>query len=138
MSNYLYVVFRAIFRLLNRFLYKVGFVLSKPDFIHGSPAFSGSLVFSRRAFQTQEFFQQIADVEGDIFEGSVHWGYGLLLELLLADKNIHAFDSFEGHSNATDFDKESPLWKPLDKSFAVCLQDVMKPYRLDQIFLRRL
>jgi hypothetical protein len=117
---------RNLFRLFNRLLRKLGFVLSKPDFVHGSPAFSGALVLSRRMFQTKEFLDAISDVEGDIFEGGIHWGYGLTIELLLSEKKIYAFDSFEGHSKATVYDKNSKSWKPFDSSFAVTKKDAVK------------
>ena len=71
-----YRIARFLFRSLNKIINKFGFVISKPDVVHGSPAFSGALVFSRRAFQTYDFFKEIDNVEGSIFEGGIHWGYG--------------------------------------------------------------
>jgi len=82
----LFKIFRNLFRLINKFLKKFGLLLSKSDYINGSPAFNGSLVLSRRMFQTKEFLNTISDVEGDIVEGGVHWGYGLVIELLLSQK----------------------------------------------------
>ena len=99
--------------------------LSK-EFGFTSGMLKGALVLSRRMFQTKEFLHAVSDVEGDIFEGGIHWGYGLTIELLLSEKKIHAFDSFEGHSKATVYDKNSKSWKPFDSSFAVTKKDVVK------------
>ena len=125
-----YRVARIVFRVVNKLLNRFGVVLSKPDFIHGSPAFSGALVLSRRMFQTRDILERVSDVEGEIVEGGVHWGYGLIIELLLSDKKIHAFDSFSGHSKATAADKSSKEWKPLDSSFEVSKEDAMETIRI--------
>jgi len=134
---YTYQVARKIFRQLNAFLNLFGLVLSKPDFIHGSPAFSGSLMLSRRMFLAKSVFKKTQGISGDIFEGGVHWGYGLLIELLLTDRKIHAFDSFKGHSQATEADQSSPKWKQFNDSFAVSLNDVIKTLRLGSIFTEK-
>ncbi len=134
MRSFFYRVFRNIFRLLNKILNKFGILLSKPDFIHGSPAFNGSLVLSRRMFQTKEFLNAVSNIEGDIVEGGVHWGYGLIIELLLSQKKIHAFDSFQGHSEPTLDDKSSKSWKPLDNSFRVSKDDALKTILLGTNF----
>jgi hypothetical protein len=126
MKGKIYLVGRAAFRSINRLLKGFGLVLSKPDFVHGSPAFSGALVLSRRMFQTKGLLESLEQVEGDVVEGGVHWGYGLIIELLLTNKKIHAFDSFKGHSSATVSDLKSENWKPLDKSFAVSKDDAIK------------
>lgn len=119
-------ILRGGFRITNKIINKLGFVLSKPAIIHGSPAFSGSLTFSRRAFQTNHLLKQVQNIEGDIVEGGVHWGYGILIELLLSNKHINAFDSFEGHSTPTTEDLASKNWKPLDSSFKVSENDAFK------------
>lgn len=129
MNKLIFSFLRFSFRSLNRLLKELGLVLSKPDIVHGSPAFSGALVLSRRMFQTKMLLGKVEDVEGDVFEGGVHWGYGLLIELLLSDKHIHAFDSFAGHSAASNPDKLSAAFKPLDSSFAVTIDDVRKTLR---------
>ena len=111
---------------MNKILKFFGLVLSKPDFIHGSPAFSGSLVFSRRIFQTNELLKELKNIEGDILEGGVHWGYGLLIELILTNKHIYAFDSFEGHSSPKKNDKNSSLFINFGNSFKVSKEDAIK------------
>ena len=126
MKEFLHKAIRFTSRLLNWIFNRFGIVISKPDFVHGSPAFSGALVFSRRLFQTKMHLDQVKDVDGDIVEGGIHWGYGLLIELLLSNKKVHAFDSFSGHSKATVFDRDSKAWKPLDSAFEVGLEDVKK------------
>jgi len=136
MKGTLYFVGRAMFRGINGLLKRFGLVLSKPDFVHGSPAFSGALVLSRRMFQTKDLLEKLDQVEGDIVEGGVHWGYGLIIELLLTNKKIHAFDSFIGHSNATVSDLKSENWKPLDKSFAVSKDDAIKTVLLGTTLTR--
>ena len=126
MKEILYRLLRGGFRLVNLIAKRFGIVISKPDIIHGSPAFTGSLVFSRRLFQTKEHLDAVRDVDGAIVEGGIHWGYGLLIELLLSGKRIHAFDSFRGHSKPTESDKNSSSWLPLDDAFKVSVGDVMK------------
>lgn len=123
-SIYSFRFTRFIFRSFNYLIRPFGLVLSKPDFVHGSPAYSGVLAYSRRLFQNQFFLNQLKFVEGDIVEGGIHWGYGLLILLLLTDKKIHAFDSFSGHSIANSQDTNSQFWKPLDSAFSIAIEDV--------------
>ena len=126
MKEFLFRSIRSTSRLLNWILNPFCIVISKPDVVHGSPAFSGALVFSRRLFQTKMYLDQVKDVDGDIVEGGIHWGYGLLIELLLSNKKVHAFDSFSGHSKATAHDRKSKNWLPLDSAFKVSKEDVKK------------
>ena len=125
-NELLFILLRRSFRLFNKIINKFGFVLSKPGIIHGSPAFSGSLTFRRRAFQTNQLLKLVHNIEGDIVEGGVHWGYGILIEVLLSNKHIHAFDSFAGHSKPTKQDLSSSSWIPLNSSFAVSENDAYK------------
>ena len=73
----------------------------------------------------------IADVEGDVVEAGVHWGYGLLNHLLFTSKPyktrmIYAFDSFSGHSLPTKEDKSSTNFIDLTNSFVISKEDVYK------------
>ena len=119
---------RRIFRLLNRFLNKFGVLLSVPDCIHGSPAFSGATLYSRRLIRMKHFFSLISKVEGDIVESGVHWGYGILMEFTLLNeyRKIYGFDSFKGHSKPAKEDFSGGGYQPLDSSFKITQEDVWK------------
>ncbi len=124
---------RFAFRFLNRVLNRFGILISKPEMIHGSPAFSGATLWARRLNSTRYFFDLIRDVEGDIVESGVHWGYGILIELTLADgsnRRIYGFDSFAGHSRPHAHDLRGSRWRPLDSSFKVSEGDVWKTLEL--------
>lgn len=122
---------KSAFRLTNRFINKFGVLISKPEIIHGSPAFSGAVTQSRKNFMLKYFYDMIADIEGDVVEAGVHWGYGLLNHLLFTSKPyktrmIYAFDSFLGHSKATKEDKSNNNFIDLGNSFAISKDDVYK------------
>jgi len=72
-----------IFRLSNRLLNPLGILISKPEVIHGSPRFSGATLWSRRLYDFRFYFELLHDIEGDIIESGVHWGYGILAFLHL-------------------------------------------------------
>lgn len=118
---------RSSFRITNKFLNRFGVLLSFPETIHGSPAFSGATLWARRLHQTRFYFNQLENVEGDILESGVHWGYGILLELTItSERRIYGFDSFAGHSEAKKQDMSGGEFRPLDKSFKVSEDDVWK------------
>jgi hypothetical protein len=124
---------RFLFRLMNRILNRFGVLLSKPEVIHGSPAFSGACLWARRLNSMKYFFDLIGGVEGDIVESGVHWGYGILIELTLSsetDRKIFGFDSFAGHSRPHANDLRGAKWRPLDSSFKVSEQDVWRTLQL--------
>jgi len=119
---------RFLFRFTNSKLKRLGLVISKPETIHGSPAFTGATTFSRKIFIFNKFYSMIEDVEGDVIEAGVHWGYGLLAHLgnieSVKTRKIYAFDSFEGHSRATKQDRSGKAFKNLDNSFKISEDDV--------------
>lgn len=119
---------RFLFRFINSKLKRLGLVISKPEIIHGSPAFTGATTFSRKIFMFRKFYEMIEDVEGDVIEAGVHWGYGLLAHLgnieSVKNRRIYAFDSFEGHSRATEQDRSGRAFINLDNSFKISEDDV--------------
>lgn len=123
---------RYSFRMTNRLLNRFGILLSKPSVIHGSPAFSGATLWARRLNQTRIFFDLIADVQGDIIESGVHWGYGILIEITLSgvDRRIYGFDSFLGHSSPHENDYSGGKFRPFDDSFRIDEGDVWKTLEL--------
>jgi hypothetical protein len=113
--------------MTNKILNRFGVLLSVPETVHGSPAFSGATLWARRLHQTRYYFDQLDNVEGEILESGVHWGYGILLELTMSqDRKIYGFDSFAGHSRARNEDFSGGDFRPLDKSFRVSEEDVWK------------
>lgn len=116
------------FRLINKLIGYYGFVLSKPEVIHGSPAFMGSALLSRKILQFKTYYNAVHDIDGDVVEAGIHWGYGLVAHLHNdnANRKIFAFDSFEGHSSAHENDKKSSNWFNLSSLFKVSIEDVHK------------
>jgi O-methyltransferase len=137
---------RFLFRFSNSKLKKLGLVISKPEIIHGSPAFTGATTFSRKIFIFRKFYEMIEDVEGDVIEAGVHWGYGLLAHLgnieSVKNRRIYAFDSFEGHSRATEKDRSGRAFINLNNSFKISEDDVRSTllngteYNLEEINAR--
>jgi len=118
---------RSTFRFVNKLLNRFGILLSKPEIIHGSPAFSGATLFARRLNDTRFFHDIVKDVDGVVVESGVHWGYGILIHLTLSKRRIiYGFDSFAGHSLPTKKDKAGGSYRSLDSSFAVSEADVWK------------
>ncbi len=118
-------VSRSLFRGVNKIINKFGFLLSKPEKIHGSPAFSGATLWCRRLNDMKYFYGLIKDVKGGVVESGVHWGYGILIHLTLTDdRNIYGFDSFVGHSKPTKEDKSGGAYKAHESSFAVKEEDL--------------
>jgi hypothetical protein len=132
MKTLLIRVLRFGFRITNKFLNKFGILLSKPGTIHGSPAFSGATLWARRLNQMKIYFDLVEGVEGDILESGVHWGYGILIELVLGGKNrkVFGFDSFSGHSKPHLNDYSGGDYAPLDNSFKISENDVWKTLQL--------
>ena len=131
MKNITYQFLKTGFRFTNKIINKFGILLSKPEVIHGSPAFSGAVTQSRKNFIFKPFYDMISDVEGDIVEAGVHWGYGLLSHLLFISKpyktrTIYAFDSFSGHSKLTIEDKSNNSFINLTNDFRISIEDVYK------------
>lgn len=131
MVNITYQFLKTGFRFTNKIINKFGILLSKPEVIHGSPAFSGAVTQSRKNFIFKPFYDMIADVEGDVVEAGVHWGYGLLNHLLFTSKPyktrmIYGFDSFAGHSKPTKEDKSGSNFLNLTDSFSTTKEDVYK------------
>lgn len=59
---------RSIFRGINRFLNKFGILISKPEIIHGSPAFSGATLWARRQNDMRFYFNLIQNIKGGVVE----------------------------------------------------------------------
>lgn len=130
---------RTGFRITNRLLNRFGLLLSKPAFIHGSPAFSGATLWARRLNQMRPYYDLVRDVEGGVVESGVHWGYGLLIFLTLAaddNRHIYGFDSFAGHSTPHEKDVSGGRYQPLDSSFSVAEVDVWRTMQLGTGMLR--
>src|ERR1700716_1282268 len=100
----LHSVLRTGMRVANRVVNPFGVLISRPELIHGSPRFSGATLWSRRLFQLRHYFKMIENVEGDVIESGVQWGYGVLAHVHLIIegrfRKVYAFDSFQGHSRA--------------------------------------
>lgn len=121
------ILSRSLSRLVNRLLNPFGILVSKPEVIHGSPAFSGSTLWARRLNETKFFYDLVKDVDGVVIESGVHWGYGILIHLTLSDsRTLYGFDSFSGHSKPTEKDKLGGSYQALDSSFSVTEEDVWK------------
>jgi len=119
----------SLFRFTNRITNKFGILISKPELLHGSPAFSGAITHSRKLFIFKQFYDLIADIEGDVIEAGIHWGYGLLGHLLFISapyrtRTVYAFDSFAGHSNPTKEDISNKKYINLGNTFKVSEEDV--------------
>ena len=123
---------RKLFRLINNIINPFGILLSKPEIIHGSPAFSGATTFSRKVNMFRYFYDKTLGVDGCIVESGVHWGYGILAHLIYSGgggypiRNIIGFDSFEGHSEPNEKDKSGGKYINLGSSFKISQNDVWK------------
>ena len=121
---------RKIFRTINKIINPMGLLLSKPEIIHGSPAFSGATTFSRKVFMFRYFYDKIKDVDGCVIESGVSWGYGILAHLYYSrwagypSRNIIGFDSFDGHSKPNEKDKSGGKYIVLGSSFKISKNDV--------------
>src|SRR6185503_8279017 len=95
---------------------------------------SGALLWSRRLYDYRFYFDEIHNVEGDIIESGVHWGYGILAFLQLTgnskNRKIFGFDSFSGHSSPVAQDYSGGSYVNLASSFAVSQNDVWKTLEL--------
>ena len=127
---------RKIFRLINKAINPTGLLLSKPEIIHGSPAFSGATTFSRKLQQFRYFYDKINNVDGCVIESGVHWGYGILAHLFFTgergypQRDIYGFDSFEGHSKPNEKDLSGGNFKNLGSHFKISQEDVWKTLTL--------
>lgn len=124
---------RGAFRATNRLLNPAGVLLSKPGIIHGSPAFAGVPMWSRRLWDLQGMFDMVEDIDGAFVESGVHWGYGLLAMLHATRRNprdIYGFDSFAGHSEATPQDRAGGRFINHGSSFTVGEGDVWRTLEL--------
>jgi len=72
---------RKLFRFINSLVNPLGILISKPKIIHGSPAFAGATLFSRKVHMFRFFYDKIQNVNGCVVESGVHWGYGILAHL---------------------------------------------------------
>ena len=75
------------------------------------------------------FYDIIAEIDGDVIEAGIHWGYGLLSHLHFTTnpykkRIIYAFDSFKGHSNPNKKDKSGGKFINFGSSFAITKDDV--------------
>lgn len=65
----------------------------------------------------------IDDVDGDVIEAGVDWGYEILAHLgnieSVKTPRIYIFDSYEGHSRATEQDRSGKTFINLDNSFKI-------------------
>ena len=61
---------RSIFRSVNGLINKFGILLSVPEVIHGSPAFSGATLWARRQKDMKYYFDILQGVKGG---GSREW-----------------------------------------------------------------
>jgi hypothetical protein len=124
---------QKLFRILNSIINPFGILISKPEIIHGSPAFSGATLFSRKVHIFRFFYDKILNVDGCVIESGVHWGYGILAHIFYTQKgggypsrNIIGFDSFEGHSAPNEKDKSGGSYINLGSSFKIYQNDVWK------------
>ena len=133
LHSFAHVAARTAFLLVNRALNPAGVLLSKPGVIHGSPAFAGAPIWSRRLWDLQTAFELVEEVEGAFVESGVHWGYGVLAMLHATrrqPRQIFGFDSFAGHSPATLADRRGGRFIGLGSSFATKPQDVWRTLEL--------
>jgi hypothetical protein len=136
MKNAIFRFGRRMFRLTNQVLKPWGILISKPEIIHGSPAYSGATMWARRLNHMNFFYQKIRAIEGGIIESGVHWGYGILLHRTANNlmggfqRHIYGFDSFAGHSKPTVADFAGGSYQPLDSAFAITQDDVWKTLSL--------
>lgn len=112
MKGYINNQLRFVVRKTNTYLSRFGVLLSKPEVIHGSPAFSGATTMSRKDFIFKYFFDQVSTIAGDVIEAGIHWGYGLLSMLKFTDlpyfqRHIYGFDSFAGYSKPNNISSDT-------------------------------
>ena len=113
-------------KLVHNFLNKFGWQLIKPELIHNNGGIPGGTVFSRRLSIFKSIYKELQNVEGDIIELGVHWGYGVLLHhhCKKEDQTIIGFDSFAGHSKPTENDFKGGKYRNFSNSFAITESDV--------------
>jgi hypothetical protein len=123
-------VFRLLGGLPIRTLRRFGLLISRPETLHGAPALSGATRWSRRVFGLRPYYDMIRDVDGDVVESGVEWGYGVLAQLLLIQgsrpRKIYAFDSFEGYSRITNEDRSGGSFVNLGRRLRISQDDVWK------------
>ena len=113
-------------KTIHKFLNKLGYQLIKPELIHNNGGIPGGTVFSRRLSIFKSIYKELQNVEGDIIELGVHWGYGVLLHHHCKKENqtIIGFDSFAGHSKPTSNDLQGGRFRNFSNSFAITESDV--------------
>ncbi len=117
----------------------VGLCLVHPEIVHGPPASVGVIPWAQRLFTTARLLEKVQDVDGDLVECGVYYGYGLLLLLAMKEltlkrpRHIWGFDSFRGHPNPSAEDrstKDSLAVPRLGNLFTVREEDVWLTLRL--------
>ncbi|MDQ3232309.1 MAG: TylF/MycF family methyltransferase, partial [Pseudobdellovibrionaceae bacterium] len=132
MPNFKYYLLQSF----NKALKPKGLVIVKPESIHGAPQYIGATLFSRKVHQFEYFYDKIANIEGDVIESGVWWGYGILSHLMFCrgyrglTRKIYGFDSFQGHSEADVKDMEGREFDNPGSTFQVAESDVWQTLKL--------
>jgi hypothetical protein len=122
---------RLIGRTIRSQLKSRGYHLVGNPSLHGAAEHFGAIMFSRKLAQLDFFYNLIRDVDGDVVESGIWWGYGLLAHLRLVragtkTRSIIGFDSFQGHSKPHAKDFVGGHFANPGTAFAVSEADVWK------------
>jgi hypothetical protein len=123
-------------RFLNRnALSRLGLQVVRPNVLHGPPAYTGVVEWSRRLWGFERLANLVADVPGGFVECGVFYGYGILVMLHATathtlPRHISGFDSFAGHPPQATADASTPEAEALGDFWRVTPEDVWRTLTL--------